>query len=245
MLRKITFYLVFVLFLTSCFSEKKKQVAKSTNNNDSTLIVKKPFKNDPKKIEYEISVLKGTNKRHGFQKRYYPHGSIYSKIFYLNNKREGIAKTYYQAFKSAKPQVWKVQPYKNGKLNGTCRRYHKNGKLQAEYDYKLGLASVGLKEYTNKGVELKQPKLQLSKREKNGFIEITAKMSNKTRRVKYYTGMLVEGKYLSKNMNEIEVKNGIGKLQIPVNAHKRSERITAVLSTRYYNKLIVSSVIKY
>jgi antitoxin component YwqK of YwqJK toxin-antitoxin module len=245
MLKKITFYLVLITFLSSCFTSGTKKTAEKTDDNDSIIVVKKTFKTNPKKIEYEISILKGTNKRHGLQKRFYPHGSLYSEIDYLMNKRVGVAKTYYQAFGGKKPQVWKEQPYTNGKLDGTCRRYHKNGQLQAEYVYKMGLPGLGLKEFTNKGVPVKQPKLILSSKKKKGFIEITAKMSNKAKKVKYFAGFLVDGKYVSKNMKELEVKNGVGRLLIPITATKRFENITAVASTRFYNKLIVTGTIKY
>lgn len=244
MLKQALLFLMMTAIFTSCFTEKKKKV--DTNKNDSIMVVKKPFDNNPKKIEYEISVLKGTNKRHGLQKRYYPHGSIYSEIDYRMNKRVGVAKTYYQAYGKEKAKVWKEQRYEEGKLNGISRRYHKNGQLQAEYEYKKGLPGVGLKEYTNKGVLVKQPKLILKQRTKDGYIEITAQMSNKSRRVKFFTGFLVEGKYWSKNMKPVEVNSkGIGKILIPITTEKRFETVTAMMSTRFSNKLIVSETITF
>ena len=113
--------------MVSCFNqtERKEPTGQESSLNDTTEVVQVPFKNSPSKIEYEVSVKKGTKVMHGIRKRFYPHGSVYSEINYKNGKRNGLAYTYYQAYGGDKPQVWKEQLYVNGQLDGTCRRFHK------------------------------------------------------------------------------------------------------------------------
>jgi hypothetical protein len=211
--------------------------------NDSIQIIKTPFKKNPKQIEYEIPVLKGTKLRHGVQKRYYSHGSLYSKTPYIRNKKNGISYTYYQAYNGKKPIVWKEQSYVDNKLDGLCKRYHKDGKLQAEYYYKQGYPMVGLKEYGNTGKEITQPKLIVTKSREGGFIQIKARMSDNKKRVKFYTGNLIEGKYFSNNLKEVQVKNGVGEILEPASSGKKSITVVAVISTSYYNKYITSKTI--
>ena len=187
----LTITTILILF-SSCINKSAKNAdTKNETANDSIQIVKNPFKNNPDKIEYEIPILKGTKLRQGVQKRFYPHGSLYSEIPFTRNVRNGIAYTYYKAYNGEKPAVWKEQTYVNDKLDGLCKRYHENGKLQAEYNYKSGLPEAGLKEYNQSGKEIKHPTLILSKNNSDGYIQIKVRMSNNTKKVKYYTSALI------------------------------------------------------
>ncbi|VAW14347.1 hypothetical protein MNBD_BACTEROID01-1502 [hydrothermal vent metagenome] len=236
-------FLPFII-LPSCFNQSAKKVSDEKAVGDSILVIQKVFANSPDKIEYEIPVLKGTKLRHGVQKRYYLHGSLYSKISYKRNKRAGMAYTYYKAYNGKKPVVWKEQSYKNGLLDGVCRRYHKDGKLQAVYEYSKGLPAIGLKEYSQSGKELKQPTLILKKNETGGNILITARMSNNTKRVVYYRGNLAGGKYVTKNLKKLPVNNGVGEIMVPFTTNEKSITIIAETTTRYLNKYYTAATIQ-
>ncbi len=246
---KQTFFILIaatILFLSSCFTDNaSKKSGNAAVENDSIIYVKKPFADNPDKTEFIISVLKESNNvRHGIQKRFYRHGSLYSKTPFKNGVREGVTKTYYPVYKKEKPKLWKEQPYVNGKLNGICTRYHKNGQLQSEYEYKNGLPAIGLKEYSTTGKMLKQPELQLSAFTGKQYHEVTAKMSNNTKKVKFYLGELVEGRHLSPNAKELVVEKGEAKAFISVTATQKSATITAVMVTRYGNRLITAKTVK-
>lgn len=241
---KINLVIIFLVFVTffSCNSTPNNGSAeKEKSTNDSTQVVTKYYKHSDI-IEYKIPVLKGTGIKHGSQERLYRNGSLYSSIPYTNGKKEGTAFTYYQAAEGAKPKVWKEQLYKSNMLNGMCKRYHKDGTLQAEYEYKNGLQSVGLKEYYKSGKLIKQPTLIISKQQGSNGYSVTAKLSDKTAKVNYFIGALEEGKYLPKGLKPLPVKNGIS--QSRVSSNKNSVTITAVYSTRYNNKGIVSKTIR-
>lgn len=86
----------------------------------------------------------GSGIKHGIQKRFYRNGSLYSTIPYRQGKRADTAFTYNLAADGGKSNVWKEQLYKNNHLDGICKRYHADGMLLAEYEYKNGLQRVGL-----------------------------------------------------------------------------------------------------
>ncbi len=179
-----------IVFLFGCKQSSNKSVAdKSTKSaSDSITIVQRPFRGSNELIEYEIPVITGTSIKQGIQKRFYRHGSLYSSIPYVHGKREGIAYTYYSAAPDIEPPVWKEQSYKNNELDGVCKRYHKNGTLQAEYEFKNGNQGVHMKEYTQSGKPVKQPTLTISaKRIATGYY-IQVYLSNKDEKVDYFIG---------------------------------------------------------
>ncbi|WP_319481235.1 hypothetical protein [uncultured Draconibacterium sp.] len=230
-----------LLFLVACNSDSKKESQDTTSEETSGLeIIKRPYRNSDQ-IEYEISVVKGTAIKHGTQKRYYLHGSLYSAIPYIAGKKQGVAYTYYQASLDSEPQIWKEQSYEENELHGICKRYHRNGTLQAEYEYKNGLRAVGLKEYTESGKEIEEPKLLLTKhRVATGYL-IEARLSDDYDNVDYFIGELIEGKYLPQKMKGLQTRNDVG--EIIVSQTSGSVTITAEYSTRYRNRGVVSKTI--
>jgi hypothetical protein len=60
--------------------------------------------------------------------------------------------------------------------------------------------------------------------------------------VDYFIGNLVEGKYLPKGLKGLQVKNGLG--EVMVGTSEKSVTITAVFTTRYRNKCLLSKTIK-
>jgi hypothetical protein len=240
------FFSYFILFLivafSGCVNNKSEKLAKNNRSAiDSIEVIKKPFKDNSNIIEFEIPVFKGTNIRHGIQKRFYNHGNLYSRIPYNNGLREGIAYTYYPALKGAEPAVWKAQPYINDTLNGICRRYHKDETLQAEYEYKYGFPAIGLKEFNESGKPTNLPELIFSKNKVGEGYYISARLSNNSKNVNYFIGNLIDGKYLPDGLRGLQVREGVGEIIIP--AGTKSITITAVYITRYQNKYIVSKTI--
>ena len=212
-------------------------------SNDSIQLIKQAYKHKPKITEYEIPVFKDTRKRHGIQKRFYLDGSIYSTIPYSHGKREGTAFTYYLGSSNTKSAIWKEQPYKNNELEGICKRYHRNGKLQAEYEYKNGLPAIGTKEFSESGKSIKMPTLLLTKSKIPDGYYITARLSNNSQKVNYFIGSLLEGKYLPKDLKGLQVKKGLG--EIVVYNTNKTLTITAVYTSRYRNKCFISETIRF
>ena len=236
-----------VIFLTIIlFSNCSKPVKNTTSEKNTILIkniqiIKQAFKGSTDLIEYEIPVKTGTKIRHGIQKRYNRLGSIYSSIPYVNNKREGIAFTYYSATTIHEPQVWKEQSYRNNELDGICRRYHRNGNLQAEYEYKNGNPAIGLKEFTESGKPIIFPAIILTKSQTADGYYLSVRLSNGQKNVDFFYGDLIEEKYLPVGLKGLQVINGLG--EIVIYNKPKSATITAVYTTKYQNKCIVSKTI--
>jgi hypothetical protein len=232
-----------VCFLSACSTKSdKNSTAETSSENNGIEIVYRPYKHTTDLIEYEIPVVKGTSIKHGIQKRYNRNGSLYSTIPYLRGMREDTAYTYYMAAEGVDPKVWKEQVYKNDKLNGICKRYHENGVLQAEYEYKNGLPAIGLKEYSTSGKELDQPTLTVTTNKVLSGIYVSAKLSKQMSNVDFYLGDLVEGKYLPEGLKGLQIKNGLG--EVIVDEGTESVTISAIYSTRYRNRGIVSRIIR-
>ena len=242
---KTAYFILFtIIIFTSGCSTRNKEVKKDDNGaTDSITIIRQPYKDSPNVTEYEIPVLKGSQIRHGIQKRYYQHGSLYSEIPYYYGKRNGTAYTYYQAIPNSKPVIWKEQPYINDTLHGTCRRYHRDGKLQAEYEFKKGLPATGLQEFTESGKPVKMPELLLSKTKIGQNYFITANLSENIKEVKYFAGDLVEEKYFPDNLKGLQVRNETGEVLIPANS--KHVTISAVFYTRYRNQAIISKTLTW
>lgn len=245
-MKKVLIFSALFFLFAGCLNQGAKrleQQMKEAAEKDSIFIIKKPFTNDPNKIEYEIPVLKGTNLRHGIQKRYYSHGSLYSEVPYIRNERNGIAYTYYKSYKGEAPKVWKAQPYKNGKLEGTCYRYYENGKLQAEYEYKDGLPAIGLKEYSEDGTSVKFPELTVKCHPTRQYYYVTAQLSKPISKLTYFTGDLIEDKYMPENLKKIQDRNGVAEYLVPTNATTKSITIVVVFNTRLMNQCILTKTI--
>jgi hypothetical protein len=239
---KLIFPLLLSLLLFSC-NQPQKETTKAHSVSDGISIIRKPYENAPNVTEYEIPVVKGTDIKHGVQKRYYRHGSLYSEIPYIAGKRNGIAYTYYPVTGNAKPVVWKEQSYLDNNLEGVCRRYHRDGTLQAEYEYKNGVPATGLKEFYQSGNPVKHPDLILNKTRTANHYYVTARLSDGTKSVDYFIGDLVEGKYLPENLKALQVVNGEGEILIPLSTDKIT--ITAVTFTDYQNRYIVSKSVAF
>ncbi|WP_346854738.1 hypothetical protein [uncultured Draconibacterium sp.] len=239
---KLIVLLGMVYFFSACSTKPNKNSGSETSSeNDGIEIVYRPYKNTTDLIEYEIPVVKGTSIKHGIQKRYNRNGSLYSTIPYLRGMREDTAYTYYMAAEGVEPKVWKEQVYENDELNGICRRFHENGVLQAEYEYKKGLPAIGLKEYSTSGKELEQPTLIVTTNKVHSGFYVSAKLSKSMSNVDFYLGDLVEGKYLPEGLKGLQIKNGLGEVIVENGTTKVT--ISAIYSTRYRNRGILTKTI--
>ncbi len=200
------------LGLTSCdffgSSNSGKNSDANEVNADGIFYRKQHYYNDPSApVEWKVSLKKnedGETVRQGVSIRYSKSGKVYEEVNYENNLKQGTRLTYH-----GNGKVWKEQVYNNGKLDGICKRYDREGRITAEYPYKNGYPGIGLKEYTNLGVEREMPKLHIQKidqvRTANKYklkLSLTGENLNRIKSVKYYNGDLIEGKYFHKNMIE-------------------------------------------
>lgn len=142
------------------------------------------------KVNYE------NNRMHGVAYNYYPSGKVHSKIIYHEGRKNGNEIWFYESGK-----VFRISPFTNGKLNGIQQFFYESGRIMAEVPYKDNKPGMGLKEYNESG-KLITSYPQIIIREinhlamENKFI-LKISLSNKSGRVKFYTGKLDEGIYFN------------------------------------------------
>jgi len=238
----LVLFLMSVIFSCSNQQNKPQQVAELTEN-DSIDIVKTPYANDPRKTEYETPVLKTSRLRHGIVKRFYLEGCLYSEIPYKNGQMEGTGYTYYQSKNGEKPKVWKEQVFVDGKLTGLCKRYHENGKIQAEYEYKEGNLGIGMKEFTKEGIEIQQPELVVNSFNSGGQIVIKASLSKPANNVEYFAGSLIDGKFLNPKAKTLIINDGFAFYGVPSENTSKQQTISATFTTGFASKCLISKTI--
>lgn len=241
-----TISILSLLLLSSC---QPKAAQKSNNKqeaNDSTIVQKTYHPggglwkvNRIKKVEVDG---KSKHVLHGEVLEYYktPQNALSSRAIYKNGKREGLFIKYY-----TNGEVYYNINYKGGKMNGIKKSFHKNGQLMAEMPYENSYLGVGTKEYTPDGKLLAPMELKVWSKKSGDTITIYAKTLNKgklTKRVKYFRGVLINGKYTHTSLQNINMKDGIA--QISLQNSPKSITISAKVTSAHNNYILLSKTIK-
>lgn len=209
----IYFLLIFGCFsLNSCQSIQQEVIkliggsSKDSESGKKSGLIKNHRKDGS--LMSEVEYVDG--KRHGLAKDYYESGELHAEIPYINGEKHGEAIWYFK-----EGGIYQTTPYVNGMKEGIRKKYHRNKKLMAEIPFQKDHLGKGLKEWDEKG--------EPSNKHENLGIRFTAENRLKQsgeyilkmhidghKRVKFYTGELVEGKWLHKDLAEIKTKNGVG-----------------------------------
>jgi antitoxin component YwqK of YwqJK toxin-antitoxin module len=156
------------------------------------------------------------NRKHGLAVSYYPDGkTLKTKMNYVNGYKQGEAIWYYPD-----GDIYRVTPYVNGRINGIRKTYYNSGVLQSETPYLNGQPGMGLKEY-NQDSNLKSYDAKIVIREidrismdKTFTLDIS--LSNRSRSVKFYQGKLTNGAFWNDQLAPIPTEDGMGKLQFHI-----------------------------
>lgn len=243
--------LIVLISMSACqfFGPQKKVVSSGQAKNDSIIIKKKHFNDDPSSpVEWKVTMKKtpeGTYVKHGKSTRYSKSGKIYAELNYANNKKEGVSYSYHTNGK-----VYKEDYYAGNRLNGICKRYDRDGKLTAEIPYKNGLPGVGLVEYTNLGKVRPVPSISIQKVDNikashtyKLVLSLRGDGADRIKSVEFYEGKLIEGKYFHRNLTPIKnisTKKGELKINVPKGYSVNKDlNIIAVGKTSTGRKLIL------
>jgi antitoxin component YwqK of YwqJK toxin-antitoxin module len=268
-----TFYsIVFVAFalLLSCNSPEKQGAKTSKDAKNDTIvdtsavtILKEYFSNGKIKTE---TAAKG-DLRHGLTKNYDRTGKLLSQVNYVNNTREGMATNFYAAsgkvnstliykngikvgdeiwyYESGQP--YRVTPYVKGVANGIQKYYYEDGKIKAEVPIKNGNPGIGLKEYKKDGTLITAyPTLVITQKDylaTANKIILNIELSDPYTEVKFYRGVLEEGKFITGKLFQLATQNRIA--QVDFNVARGStvnEKVVIIanLKTPMGNPLILS-----
>jgi len=156
-----------------------------------------------------ISKINYVNNRiHGVAFNYYPTGKVHSKLNYYEGRKNGNEIWYYESGK-----VFRISPFVDGRLNGVQQFFYESGHLMAEVPYQKGNPGVGVKEYNESGKLITNyPHIVVQEinnlSAENKYI-LKLSLSNKSTRVKFYTGKLEDDKYFNESaLVPLTTKNG-------------------------------------
>ena len=250
-MKNITYLILFLFVFNSCDLIQEKFSKKQEESVEKTTDTSKPkIKNGPKKYYFNTGELKSIvnykdNKKVGVSETFYKTGEKQYDIPYVDGMKHGVVKWYYKDGK-----VYRETDYKKGKKSGYQRKYWENGKLKSEAFYKNNLASIGLKEISKSNKTKAAPTIKVQKinllASKQEYV-LKFKLSNGRKKVMFYQGDLIEGKFFPENggkgIVEIKTVAGVGEMRIPVGKGfniNKDINIVAVESTAYQNKRIIS-----
>ncbi len=265
----IPVFLLFAVIFSCGRADKSGVAAGKTKKNDTVVdtsvvrVIKEYFSNG--KVKTEVSA-KG-NLRHGLTKNYDRDGHILSQVNYVNNTRDGMATNFYplsgkvnstlvykkgikegdEIWYYESGQEYRVTPYIQGKANGIQKYYYEDGKLKAELPIKDGNPGIGLKEYKQDGKLITgYPSLIIRQKDYIGNankVIVSIEMSEPYSKVKFYRGQLDNGKYITDNLFELAMQNGIAQVDFnvpPGSSLNQKIVITANYKTPFGNPLIMS-----
>lgn len=210
---------LFSILLSSCNSGGATKSKDSNTDNDSILVNKEYHSHGGlwKVTTGKKVIVGGQTKyvRHGEYKEYYktPKNALASTATYKDGKRDGLYTKYYTDGKI----YYKVN-YINGKMDGLKTSYYKDGKVMAKTPYKQGCLGEGTIEYSSTGNEINDYQLKVWTKKNGQAITIYAKVLSKgkvTKRATFYNGLLIEGSYWHKGLQEVKMgSDGVAKITL-------------------------------
>lgn len=225
MTKNILFFAM-ALLLFAC--GQKSENKKTEEIPAGTDVIREYFSNG--KLKSEVTAVKGM--RQGPTRNYDRDGLLLSEVNYVDNKKEGTATNYYsktgkvnstliykngikegdETYYYESGRIYRISPYVNGKIEGLQKFFYEGGQLQAEIPYLNGFAGKGTKEYKQDGTLITgYPEIYVQKenhlKDANKVLLIISLTDNDTR-VKFYSGDLLDGKYLHKGLLELATQEG-------------------------------------
>lgn len=249
---------LFLIFFSSCelivskiesFRSDNKEINNQSVEEEEKENSNSTVKNGVKNFYHKNGKIKSIvtykdNKKVGVSHTFYKTGEKQYDIPYLEGKKHGKVIWYYQSGK-----VYRETEYKLGKKDGFQKKYWESGKLKSEAFYKENMLSIGLKEISNTNKVKSEPKIIVDKIDNvatTGEYVLRFKLSNGKKKVSFYFGELVEGKYFpvdGRGLYELQTKNGIAEYKFKIEKGTqliKDIQLIAIESTSYQNERIIS-----
>jgi|LGVE01.1.fsa_nt_gb antitoxin component YwqK of YwqJK toxin-antitoxin module len=133
----------------------------------------------------------------GIQEVYNKKGELQNTMTYVNGRKEGESIIYYDD-----GIKYRVTPYVNNKISGERVKYRNNGNLWSTQDYLNGLPKNNLKEFTDSGKLKSTPEFIVVHKNNlhiDGTYEVKLSVKGNYKRIEYFEGLLIDGKYFDKS----------------------------------------------
>lgn len=142
MIRTLTYLVVFILGVQFSYAQKYEMYKGDTINYEDASGLKRGYwmvTNKIKKLpDYgeDQLVEEGNyinNRKEGIWKSYYPNGKKKNEITYVNGRANGLSKFYYKSGLLSEEGNWV-----NGKWDGSYKFYYENGQMSYDWKYNNG-----------------------------------------------------------------------------------------------------------
>jgi len=188
---------------------------------------------------HKVARKKG-NKLYGVQEEYKENGKLLSTITYLNGLRDGEAVMYHD---NGKP--YRITTYVRNKISGERKKYRKDGKLWSKQTFHEGLASNDLKEYDEEGKLVKPFEFIIkTKKLRGGKLNVVFSVKGLCKKVEYFNGVLVDGKYFDKSKLDKISSSKKKKAELILDSTSRPYDFVAKISTYANNSMYIHKVLK-
>jgi antitoxin component YwqK of YwqJK toxin-antitoxin module len=178
--------------------------------------------------------------RDGLMKSYYESGKLRQTFWYVNGLRQDSARWYY-----LEGQVFRATPYINDTVDGLQVQYYRTGKVKARLGYKKGFRTPFLEEFAVNGMKVTDyPDVVVSIKDNyksNGTYLVSLELTNKSQRVKYFTGEFGNGVFDTVKCKRLKTLNGVGYLELKKGSsqNKGYVGVIAQILTNFNNNQLV------
>jgi hypothetical protein len=220
----------------------------SGGGNDTTTVSDTGFTGIKKYMSGNQLVMETTFKngvKDGLTKTFYPGGKLKGTLWYENGLREDSAKWYFE-----EGPLFRTTPYRRDTVDGIQIQYFRNGKMKARIGYKKGFRTFEFDEFDMEGKKVAPyPDLVVNVKDEymsKGTYTISLSLSDKSKKVKYFTGDYAGGVIDTTRSNKINTINGTGILELrKSNAPQTgSVDVLAAIMTFYGNNYLVHKKIE-
>lgn len=193
-------------FLESCDLSESSSTPKLVRDSEGKIIEGTLIQKSPEgRLLRETVYANGL--RNGISKQYYPEGTLRSEVTYVDNKQNGPARKYYKSGK-----LYQESEMKDGRFDGIIKKYREDGSLISTQSYRVGQPGSDLKEYSSTGEEIALKTTmtieEIDLSNIDGFVKLRFQLSNKSRRVQFYEGQLVDG-FLTDDLHKLSDERGV------------------------------------
>jgi hypothetical protein len=242
------FYGSIIFILVLLLNPGCKGKAGSGSANDTTAVADTGFTGIKKYMSGNQLAMETTFRngvKEGLTRTFYPGGRLKGTLWYENGLREDSAKWYFED-----GHLFRTTPYRRDTVDGIQIQYFRSGKLKAKIGYKKGFRTFEFEEFDMEGKKVGgYPELVVNMKDEynsKGTYTISLSLSDKSQKVKYFTGDFSNGVVDTTRCIKINTINGTGILQLKKSNSQQAGSVDVLASilTFYGNNYLVHKKIE-
>jgi antitoxin component YwqK of YwqJK toxin-antitoxin module len=177
----------------------------------------------------------------GVQEVYNTKGELQNTMTYSDGVLNGESVIYFD-----NGNKYRVTNYQDDEINGERKKYRKDGRLWSTQTYQNSMPENNLKEYAENGELKKTPILIVNKKANaDGGLDVTLSVKGNYKRVKYFSGKLMDGKVFNEFMVTMLENQNRSKANITLDKYNSNISIVAKVTTMADNHLFLTKTISW